>query len=119
MNIVIIKGKLARDPEIRTTKSGIAFARYTVAVDGYAKKGEDKKVDFLSCLSWGKTAEFIGKYFTKGKEIAGEGRIQTGSYTTESGEKRYTTDIVLDKVEFCGSKNDNGSAVAADEEPPF
>ncbi len=117
MNIVIIKGRLARDPENRTTKNGLSFARFTVAVDGYTKKGEDKKVDFLSCMAWGKTAEFIGKFFTKGKEIAGEGRIQTGSYTTESGEKRYTTDIVLDRVEFCGSKDK--AETTADDVPFF
>ena len=104
MNLVIIKGRISRDPEIRTTQSGTQFARLSIAVDRITKAGEERKADFIPCLAWGKTAEFIGKYFTKGQEILAEGRIQTGSYEKD-GRKVYTTDVVIDRVEFCGSKN--------------
>jgi len=103
LNIVIMKGRLSRDPEVKTTASGTQFARLSIAVDSITKAGEERKADFIPCLAWGKTAEFIGKYFQKGQEILAEGRIQTGSYERD-GRKVYTTDVVIDRVEFCGSK---------------
>lgn len=105
MNITILKGRISRDPEIKTTQSGTQFARLSIAVDRVTKAGEERKADFIPCLAWGKTAEFIGKYFTKGQEILAEGRIQTGSYEKD-GRKVYTTDVVIDRVEFCGSKGE-------------
>ena len=117
MNHVTLHGRISRDPEIRTTQSGTQYARLSIAVDRVTKAGEERKADFIPCLAWGKTAEFLGKYFTKGKEILAEGRIQTGKYTTESGENRYTTDVVIDRVEFCGSKG--GEKQAVQEEIPF
>lgn len=105
MNLVIIKGRISREPEIKTTQSGTQFARLSIAVDRYAKAGEQRTADFIPCTAWGKTAEFIGKYFQKGQEILAEGRIQTGSYTNQDGKKIYTTDVVIDRVEFCGSKS--------------
>lgn len=116
MNRVILHGRLSRDPEVRTTSSGQTFARLSIAVDRYSKT-EENKADFINCTAWGKTAEFIGHYFHKGKEILTEGRIQTGKYTTESGENRYTTDVVLERVEFCGSKDK--TETTADEVPFF
>ena len=104
MNRVILKGRIAKEPEVKTTRSGQTYARLTIAVDRYAKAGEERKADFVPCVAWGNTAQFLAKYFTKGKEILCEGRIQTGSYTDKDGGKRYTTDVVLDRVEFCGSK---------------
>ena len=104
MNRVILKGRVAKDPDVKTTQSGQTFTRLTIAVDRYAKAGEERKADFIGCTAWGQTAQFLAKYFTKGKEILCEGRIQTGSYTDAEGKKRYTTDVVLDRVEFCGSK---------------
>ena len=83
------------------------MARLTIAVDRYAKAGDERKADFIPCVAWGNTAQFLAKYFNKGKEILCEGRIQTGSYTDKNNEKRYTTDVVLDRVEFCGSKGGN------------
>lgn len=102
MNLVIIKGRVARDADVRTTQSGQTVARLSIAVDRYTKKGEEKQADFIPCVAWGKTAELISKYFSKGKEILAEGRIQTGSYEKD-GKKVYTTDVILDRVEFCGS----------------
>jgi len=117
MNCVILKGRIAKEPEVKTTVSGQTFTRLTIAVDRYAKAGEERKADFISCTAWGNTAQFLAKYFTKGKEILAEGRIQTGSYTNQDGKKVYTTDVVLDRVEFCGSK---GGGETQDAEPvPF
>ena len=116
MNLVVIHGRLSRDPEVRTTQSGTQYARLSIAVDRPTKAGE-RKADFVPCMAWGETAEFLGKYFTKGREILAKGRIQTGKYTTESGENRYTTDVVIDRVEFCGSKG--GEKQAVQEEIPF
>ena len=106
MNLFVGKGRISRDPEIKTTASGTQFARFSIAVDRITKAGEERKADFIPCLAWGKTAEFIGKYFQKGQEILAEGRIQTGSYEKD-GRKVYTTDVVIDRVEFCGSKGGN------------
>ena len=116
MNHVTLHGRISRDPEIKTTQSGTQFARLSIAVDRITKAGEERKADFIPCLAWGKTAEFIGKYFTKGQEILAEGRIQTGSYEKD-GKKVYTTDVVIDRVEFCGSKN--GGKADGQEEIPF
>ena len=107
MNNVSIVGRFARDPEVRYTDSGIAVARFTVAVNRQAKDGV-QSADFISCIAFGKTAEFIERYFSKGKAIGITGRIQTGSYEKE-GTKVYTTDVVADRVEFVGNKEGNGS----------
>ena len=104
MNREILKGRVAKAPDVKTTQSGQTFTRITIAIDRYTKAGEERKADFINCTAWGNTAQFLAKYFTKGKEILCEGRIQTGSYTDAEGKKRYTTDVVLDRVEFCGSK---------------
>ena len=111
-----MKGRIAKEPEVKTTVSGQTFARLTIAVDRYTKAGEERKADFISCTAWGNTAQFLAKYFTKGKEILAEGRIQTGSYTNQDGKKIYTTDVVLDRVEFCGSK---GGGTQAEEPVDF
>ena len=95
MNRVVLVGRLTRDPEMRTTSSGISQTRFTLA-------------DFISCVAWRGTAEAIAKYLTKGRELAVEGRIQTGSYDAQDGTKRYTTDVVVDNFTFIGSGN--GSA---------
>lgn len=102
---MLLHGRVAKDPDVKTTQSGQTFTRLTIAVDRYAKAGEERKADFINCTAWGNTAQFLAKYFTKGKEILAEGRIQTGSYTNQDGKKIYTTDVVLDRVEFCGSAN--------------
>ena len=119
MNKVILHGRIARDPDVRTTQSGRTVARLTIAVDrGKDKDGNNKGADFISCVAWEKTAELLGKYFPKGKEILTEGRIQTGSYEKD-GQKRYTTDVIIDRIEFCGSKNDGQAAPSGDDEIPF
>ena len=105
MNKVILIGRLARDPELRTTSSGISMVRFTVAVTRPGTQGAQPITDFIGCVAWRRQAENIAKYCSKGSQVAVDGRIQTGSYDGPDGQKRYTTDIVADSVTFLGSKN--------------
>ena len=109
MNSVILMGRITADPELRTTNSGTDYCRFTVAIDRYSKS-EDKKTDFINCVAWRQTAEFVSRYFTKGQMIAVEGSIQTGSYTNKDGAKVYTTDVLVDNVSFTGSKRESGGS---------
>ena len=112
MNNVSLVGRLARDPDVRYTPSQLAVARFTVAVTRPFSKDGEQTADFISCVAFGKSAEFIERYFTKGKSIGLTGRIQTGSYTNKDGVKVYTTDVVADRVEFVGSRQEDGSGTA-------
>jgi single-strand DNA-binding protein len=116
MNSVILMGRLTADPELRTTNNGLNYCRFTVAVDRYSK-GEDKKTDFINCVAWRQTAEFVERYFGKGKMIAVQGSIQTGSFTNKDGAKVYTTDVLVDKAHFCGDKREEGQAARAQNAP--
>ena len=101
MNKVILMGRLTRDPEVRQSQSEnpISIARYTMAVD---RMGEG--ADFISCIAFGKTAEFAGTHLKKGTKMLIEGRIQTGSYTNKDGQKVYTTEVVIEHHEFAEKK---------------
>lgn len=112
MNKVILMGRLTRDPDIRisnNSEQALCIARYTLAVDRRFTRrngGDDgQNADFISCVCFGRTAEFAEKYFRKGTKIAVEGRIQTGSYTNREGQKVYTTEVVVENQEFAESKN--------------
>lgn len=106
MNKVILIGRLSRDPEMRTTGSGIAVTRFTVAVSRpYNPQNGQPVTDFINCVAWRRQAENIAKYCSKGSQVAVEGRIQTGSYDGTDGQRHYTTDIVADNVTFLGSRN--------------
>ena len=108
MNKVIIIGRFTRDPEIKysTGENATATARFSLAVNRRFKNKEGNyDADFINCVAFGKTAEFIEKYFTKGMAIGITGRIQTGSYTNKEGQKVYTTDVVVEETEFVESKN--------------
>lgn len=110
MNKVILTGRFTRDPEIKYTNDGTSIARFSIAVNRrFAKEGSDQKADFLNCIAFGKSAEFIEKYFSKGLKAVLSGRIQTGSYTNRDGQKVYTTDIVVEEIEFGESKGSNQS----------
>ena len=113
MNKVIITGRLTADPELRQAQSGVSTCRFTVAVDRkFADKNTgERQADFISCVAWRQTAEFISRYFSKGKMIALEGTLRTGSYTDRnySDVTHYTTDVYVDAVEFCGDKGGNNS----------
>jgi single-strand DNA-binding protein len=112
MNKVILIGRLCRDPEIRYSQQGdeqMAVARYTLAVDRRYKKDNEQSADFISCVAFGRSAEFADKYLKQGTKICVCGRIQTGSYTNRDGNKVYTTDVVVEEQEFAESKNTAGN----------
>lgn len=119
MNKVILVGRLARDPELRSTQTGAAVVSITVACDRkFVKEGEERQADFINCVAWNKTAEFINRYFSKGMRIALDGRIQTRSYDDQQGNKRYITEVIAEDVEFAQSKNEgSGQAVPAPSAP--
>ena len=106
MNRVVLVGRLTRDPEMRTTSSGVSQTRFTIAVNRRtAGANGQREADFINCVAWRGTAETIAKYLKKGREIAVEGRLQTGSYDAQDGTKRYTTDVVIDNFTFIGGGN--------------
>ena len=113
MNSVILVGRLARDPELRyTAGSQTPMATFTLAVDRpYARREEDAvTADFLRIVVYGKQAENVSAYLSKGRQAAVQGRIQTGSYTRQDGQKVYTTDIIAERVEFIGGRSDNANS---------
>lgn len=108
MNKALIIGRLTKTPA--TSQSGeLTIARFTLAVDRPTKKDE---ADFISCVAFGKTAETIEKYLNKGSKIAVEGRIQTGNYTNKDGQKVYTTDVIVERFDFCESKGKSEAQTA-------
>jgi single-strand DNA-binding protein len=98
-------GRLTRDPELRQTGSGVSVANFSVAVDRDFSKGEEKETDFIDCVAWRHTGEFVSKYFTRGSMIVVSGRLQVRSYTDKDGNNRRTSEIVADNCYFGGSKN--------------
>lgn len=106
MNKVILMGRLTRDPEVRygAGENSTAVARYTIAVDRRFKRDGEQSADFISCVTFGRNAEFAEKYLRQGTKIVLTGRIQTGSYTNRDGQKVYTTDIVVEEQEFAENK---------------
>ena len=120
MNKVIIMGRLTRDPEIRYSQgeNSLAIGRFTLAVDRKFKRDGEQSADFISCLSFGKAAEFEEKYFKQGTKVVITGRIQTGNYTNKEGQKVYTTEVVVEEQEFAEGKkssdNEEASKVAND-----
>ena len=117
LNHITIMGRLTRDPELRRTGSGVAVASFTVAVDRdfSPKDGGEKETDFIDCVAWRQTGEFVSKYFTKGRMAVVSGRLQIRSWTDKDGNKRRTAEIVADNVYFGDSKRDgdSGSAYSA------
>lgn len=108
MNKVILMGRLTREPEVRYSQGEqpMAIARYTLAVDRRFKRdGEQQTADFINCVAFGRSGEFAEKYFHKGTKLVVTGRIQTGSYTNQEGQRIYTTDVVVEEQEFAESKN--------------
>jgi single-strand DNA-binding protein len=114
MNNCILIGRLTRDPEVRYTNSAepLAIARYTIAVD---RGDKDNNTDFINCVALGKNGSFAEKYLHKGMKIAVEGRIQTGSYTDKDGNKRYTTDVLVNRHEFVEGKSESKPSPAPEE----
>lgn len=128
MNTVSLVGRLTRDPEVRYTSTQMAVARFSIAIDRPAKEGGEKQTDFPNIVVFGKQAENCERYLAKGRKVAINGRIQTGSYTEKEGRKVYTTDVVANYVEFLDSasqqaKPEQGEQVEgfkqADDDMPF
>lgn len=108
MNRVILMGRLTRDAEIRYSQgeSSTAIARFSLAVDRrFRREGDEQTADFINCVAFGRTAEFMERFGRKGTKFVAEGRIQTGSYTNKDGQRVYTTDVVVESVEFAESKS--------------
>ena len=114
LNHITIMGRLTRDPELRRTGSGVAVASFTVAVDRDFGKNEngEKETDFIDCVAWRQTGEFVSKYFTKGRMAVVSGRLQIRSWTDKDGNKRRTAEVVADNVYFGDSRRDGDGAGA-------
>lgn len=114
MNNVILMGRLTADPELRQTQSGISSCRFTIAVNRKFKNKDTDQydADFISCVAWRQTAEFVSRYFSKGSMICVSGSLRTGSYTDKnhSDVTHYTTDVFVDGVEFTGEKKQQGTS---------
>ena len=111
LNHIVIMGRLTRDPELRRTGSGVAVTSFTVAVDRDFGKNEngEKETDFIDCVAWRQTGEFVSKYFTKGRVAVVSGRLQIRSWTDKDGNKRRTAEVVADNVYFGDSKREGDS----------
>ena len=110
MNKVILMGRLTRDPEVRYSQgdASTAIARFSLAVDRRFKRdGDDQTADFINCVAWRSTAEFISRYFRKGSSICVVGSIQTRTWTDQQGQKRYATEVIVDEASFVDAKGEN------------
>ena len=114
MNKIIIKGRLVRDPELKTGGNGIEYCKFTVAVDRRKQKDKEQQTDFFDCTAFGNTGVAISKYMTKGREILVEGRMES-SKTEKDGQKRTWWGVTVDTFEFCGSKGDGSAPAPAPE----
>ena len=110
INVVALMGRLTYEPELKSTPNGVSVIRFQVACDrNYQRSGQDRQADFIDCVAWRQTAEFIGRYFHKGDMIGIEGTIQTSNYTDKDGNKRKQIEVLANNVSFCGGKSENGS----------
>lgn len=108
LNHIVLMGRLTRDPELRRTGSGVAVASFTLAVDrDYAAQGAEKETDFVDIVAWRNTAEFVSKYFAKGRMAVVTGRLQIRNWQDKEGNKRRSAEVVADNVYFGDSKRDN------------
>lgn len=113
LNKVILVGRMTADPELKQTPNGRSVSSFTVAVNRNFQKDTEQTADFINCVAWRQTAEFLANYFRKGSSICVVGSIQTRSFTTQNGEKRYATEVVADEIRFVDSKGDNTSTAPA------
>lgn len=119
LNKINLMGRMVKDPEIRTTQSGVSNCTFTIAVDRkFQKQGEDKKTDFISCVAWKQNAEFVSKYFTKGKLIIVCGSLQTRTWEGTDGKKNYVTEVIVDEVGFGGDGKQEGNSAASSNYKP-
>ena len=121
LNHITIMGRLTRDPEMRTTQSGVAVASFTLAVDRDfgGRDGGEKQTDFIDCTAWRHTAEFVSKYFSKGRMAVVSGRLQIDNYTDNDGNKRKAAKVIADNIYFGDSKKDGATGSQSDEAASF
>jgi single-strand DNA-binding protein len=135
MNVITLMGRMTSDPELKTTNSGVSVTSFNLAVDrSYTPKGQEKQTDFIPCVAWRGTAEFISKYFRKGSKIAVKGELQQRTYTANDGSKRNVFEVIVDGAFFCeskaepsvemkaavsGNKPSEWQEIGSDEELPF
>lgn len=114
LNRVFLQGRLTADPQLRHTQSGVAVAAFRIAVDrDYKDKATgERQTDFINCVAWRQTGEFVSRFFSKGRAAIVEGRVQVREYTDRDGNRRYATEVVADNVYFSDSKKDGGAATA-------
>ncbi|WP_296975684.1 single-stranded DNA-binding protein [uncultured Eubacterium sp.] len=113
INMVALMGRLTYEPELRKTPSDVSVLRFQVACDrSYQRAGAERQADFIDCVAWRQTAEFISRYFHKGSMIAVEGTIQTSNYTDKNGNNRKQTEVLANNVSFCGSKSESGNVAS-------
>ena len=115
LNEVILMGRLTRDPELRSTTGGVDVTNFTLAVDrSYTKAGAEKETDFLDCVAWRGTAEFISRYFKKGMQVAVTGRIQTRKWKDQQDQRRVAVEVVVDEAFFADSKRETSAVDKAE-----
>ncbi len=121
LNKVILAGRVANDIELKQTTDGMYVLQFNLAVNKKYSKDPEQKADFISCVAWRGTAEFIAKYFRKGSSLCISGSIQTRSWTDNKGQKRYATEVVIDEAMFVDSKSPSADSVAIeqDDDVPF
>lgn len=120
LNRIIVMGRLTRDPELRRTNSGNAVTSFAVAVDrDFKSQSGEKETDFIDVVAWRNTAEFVSKYFSKGRMAVVEGRLQLRDWTDKEGNKRRTAEIVADSVYFGDSKRDGGDTAQSEPQGDF
>lgn len=107
MNKVMLLGRLAKEPELRYTQTGTPVATFTLATNRkYAAQNGEREADFINCVAWQKSAEFVANYFKKGQQMALEGRIQVRSYDDNDGQCKWVTEVIAEQIEFVGAKAD-------------
>lgn len=130
MNVCTLIGRMTAEPELKTTQNGVSVTSFTIAVDrAYTPKGEERQTDFINCVAWRNTAEFITRYWHKGQRIAVKGELQQRNYTANDGSKRYVYEVVVDGAFFCEDKKQTATPaeapaegfeeIVSDEELPF
>ena len=126
LNKVILQGRLTANPELKSTTNGVSVCAFTLAVDRSYQSGGERQTDFINCVAWRGTAEFISKYFAKGRMLIACGELQVRKYTTNDGQTRSVTEVIVDDVNFGGDKKEAASNAApaseeilADDDFPF
>lgn len=120
INMVALMGRLTFEPELKFTPNGVQVISFQVACDRkYQSESQNRQADFIDCVAWRQTAEFISKYFHKGSMIAVEGTIQTSSYTDKNGNQRKQVEVLANNVSFCGSKSETSGAAGSQASPNY